>query len=390
VKYCPENKFKTAVAAFEEDKNAGIEAITALVQQYPKDANLRHNYGAMLMQLENWPRAKAQLELAANLGRNPLTAEALCLVYANLGMNAHLLVAARRCRDWGGPDHVDDVKVALRDGLGEKDVLALEKARFAMIYENSSSAVRDLEHLARRFPDNLPILNLISSGHLTHGHLLDAKTSVEKALAVAPDNIHALLNLVRLTVLTEGRAAASALAPRLHQADVFEISSGEIARAQAFAYFGDDNAIADILMQQKRAVSADEVMPLQHLKQVLAQRQAQPNDQPPYMALEILLPSGMVERWRKAKKPAELAQRDLQLMPGLLAELPVLLGFDDGILSKLLTALLMKNPFPGPDGKNWSDILVQIAQHGPGLTQTRLDMASILTAEGLLPNTMQA
>jgi tetratricopeptide (TPR) repeat protein len=121
---------------------------------------------------------------------------------------------------------------------------------------------RDLElQVLQRQPNMLPALNNLSLVAFIQDDIRGAIAESEKVLAIAPDNIHALSNLVRYYVMLGEMSIAQTLAVQLQQANTETAWNPWMKKVEGLSYVGDDAAIVKLWKQLKRKPQERELLP---------------------------------------------------------------------------------------------------------------------------------
>ncbi len=123
-------------------------------------------------------------------------------------------------------------------------------------------------------PNMLPALNNLSLIAFVQDDLIAAIDQSEQVLAIAPDNIHALANLVRYCVLADQVDRAQTFADRLKlsQAPAWDPWTKKL---EAFSYLGDQAAIVETwedLQQDPAALKALSAIELHYVAVAMARR----------------------------------------------------------------------------------------------------------------------
>ena len=104
----------------------------------------------------------------------------------------------------------------------------------------------------RQTPDIPPVLNNLTQAYAADGYLEEALATIDRVLAIQPDNIHALSNRARLLALLgrfdEGREVA-----RHMLASTAGAVGGWLKKAEALSYVGLDQDILDVFEASRQA-----------------------------------------------------------------------------------------------------------------------------------------
>lgn len=131
-----------------------------------------------------------------------------------------------------------------------------DRVRFLTESSRYAEAIEAAEQLLEKMPTMLPVLNNLSMSQFMVGDVSAAITTAQNVLAQAPDNFHALGNLVRFHVLTGQFEPAQVYASQLEQvhSDSLDLPTKQ---AEAFAFLGDD---ANVWAAYERAKASDAPM----------------------------------------------------------------------------------------------------------------------------------
>ncbi|HUM71472.1 MAG TPA: tetratricopeptide repeat protein, partial [Chloroflexota bacterium] len=114
-----------------------------------------------------------------------------------------------------------------------------DRVRFLTESGRSAEAIEAAERLLQKLPDMLPILNNLSLSQFMVGDVEAAIATAQQVVAQAPDNFHALGNLVRFYYLTARFDQAQVYAARLQHVN-HDSPDLPPKQAEAFAFLGDD------------------------------------------------------------------------------------------------------------------------------------------------------
>jgi tetratricopeptide (TPR) repeat protein len=171
-------------------------------------------------------------------------------------------------RHW--PDHpeapaaqaqVETCQAHLRLLLGEMGVPEEDVEELAPMHEQVqvligrarfAEAIRTAEQLLRRWPKFVPALNNLSLAQATEGSLPRAIATARRALAVDPQNVHALANLVHFLCASGEIDAAQEPALRLKSIPS-RAPERWVKQAEAFSYLGDDEGVLEAYEGARRA-----------------------------------------------------------------------------------------------------------------------------------------
>ncbi len=393
-KYCPPNKYQDAVDIAQDDPAEGVELLSDLAKKYPSDPSLRHALGVTLLELQRPAEALKHFEHA--LAREDRGSETrgsvylgLMMSYALLGMEMHARRAAKKARELGVRDIPEpgELRGDLPEGASEKDLLLFEQARFKTMSGESRQGLSEMKAFLKRCPDYLPAHNILTTGYFLLGDLPNYQQATQDALERAPRNIHALLNKVRLVLLTEGLQAARAWREQLASAAISKdekIMDGALAQAQAFALLEDDAGVEEALGRSYVDEANDDNDVANLYDEILAERKE--GSSRPYHKVRDLIP-GWLERWQelsRSKQLPRLMKADLEALPGFLEILPGYLGYEEELMANLLAALLLETPdLPTPHG-SWSEVIKKLGSEGPGEASTRHQLLLLLLQKGFI------
>lgn len=120
-----------------------------------------------------------------------------------------------------------------------EDVAALHEEMQIWMNQSDYAGVRRIgENLLRAYPNFLPALNNISLACMAEGDHARAISTAQKVLDIAPDNFHALSNLVRFMRITGQIDEAQRYADRL-QAITQDVYDAWVKKLEAFSFLGD-------------------------------------------------------------------------------------------------------------------------------------------------------
>ncbi len=193
--------------------------------------------------------------------------------------NAYPVMAARAFRRFLSrwPDHprAAEVRSTLTDlqqhlagllaevGLpANEDTAALhEEMQIRLNRGDYAGARRIGEDLLRAYPNFPPALNNISLAYMAEGDHAQAVSAAQRALAIAPDNFHALGNLVQFMCLAGRLDEAKHYADRL-RATSQDTYDAWLKKLEAFSLLGDDDAVLETFAAASRSDSFQE--PVRH------------------------------------------------------------------------------------------------------------------------------
>jgi Flp pilus assembly protein TadD len=117
----------------------------------------------------------------------------------------------------------------------------LAQQDFARVRRTAQSILRQRPHFA-------PALNNLSLAYWVEGQLDRAIESAKQVLSFAPDNIHALSNLIHFLCLAGRTEEARAYGDRL-QASVAPAADKRLKQVEAFSFLGDDETVLALFDQ---------------------------------------------------------------------------------------------------------------------------------------------
>ena len=385
---CPPTKLDRALTTFERDVATGLAELERLGDRYAKDPSVRHALGSALMSVgEHW-RALDHLSWAERKEPTVEHRQALAAAYRFLAMPEHAQrVAARE------PSIVVDVDEFAHDLQGDmprSDRLLFEQARTAALH-GETSGVDELTALAASYPTCMSLRNAIATSHYAKGDLQAFSSAARAALDVSSEDVHALLNAVRLALLEEGPAAAAAHRDGIRAAEPSRTGmlAPELARAEALAYLDDADGTADALAAWREGLSNPDLAAgsatAVRLGTYLQQRRA--DDRAPLFRLEVLL-FGWLRRWSDSAAEVRMSDiaKELAGIPGVFALAPRSLGWEQPWMASTLVHVLLAGDAPEPPGSDpsWVHVLRGIVERGEGSDETLEGLRQVLDERRLL------
>lgn len=185
----------------------------------------------------------------------------------------------------GARDMVARLERAVDEMLENVPFQEGEKLELAAMHEEMMACLGDGEHsrvvtvgerLLARAPRFIPAINNLSYSYFWTGRAEKAIALSRRVLELDPDNFHALANLARYLLLGGRRDEAQAACEQLRE---MRSAKPEIwtKKAETFSYFGDDQAVLDMLDEARRAGATKSKTPdvavLYHLAAVADARQ---------------------------------------------------------------------------------------------------------------------
>lgn len=389
---CPPRKYERALELFEDDPEEGLAELERLAEKYTKDPDVRHALGATYLDLDRPFDALEHLEWAEKKQPTHHVRRALVDAYLRLEMIAHAGRVARR--DPGLELDVTEEQPA--DGTDEnalsmKDQLAFERARTAILH-GEARGIHDMRRLSDRHPDYAPARNVLATGHFIQGDLEGYRNAAREALRLAPQDVHALLNAVRLAVLEEGVEGARAYRKRV--IDALDATTGTgavnpLTVAKALALMDDAPAVDRALRawddsEEDAFVSDADYATLDQLDSYLQEHEKDPRA--PLVRLHDVFFS-FVHSWLETGTGDgfEGLARKLADVPGLVSLMPRTLGYEAPMMAVAFAhALLSDATPPAPDGRTWPEVLREVVERGPGEPETRMRILTVLGEHGLL------
>ena len=384
---CPPGKFGRALDQLEEDFASGLEALEGLARSYAKDPDVRAALGMAYMDDERVYEALPHLEWAERKDPTPALHDALLTAYLALDMPQHALrLAARSPHLSRGRNLADDAQAeadaaAIAD-LSAQDRLVFERARTGMLHGDAKAA-DSLERLLAKRPDYQPARNLLVTNKLLQGDVAGYVEAADDAFAHAPDNPHALLNAVRAAFLRGGVEAARDLRSHVDalMPDAGWGGDSYLARAGALALMDDADATEAALSAyhdwEQETGDAGQVELADAIDDLLERRQHDPRA--PLVDLGELL-VGLVARWKRQdpERIVASAEASLASMPGVLRELPNMIGYQSPATVRLLVKLLLYGFAPEPPRGSWAEVFEHVGKHGPGTREARRALLLLL------------
>ncbi len=387
---CPPGKFRRALDLVEGDFASGLEELEFLARAYPKDPAVRAALGMAYVDDERPFEALPHLEWAERKDPPPDLQHTLLATYLALDMPQHAMrLAARSGRlSWAnGLDEDAPESPGFRGvTLPTQDRLAFERARVGLLHGEPGAATA-LERLLAKHPGYQPARNLLVTHEFLEGDIERYMEVAREAFALAPDDPHALLNAARAALMRGGVEAARALRPH---ADALEPDAGWgadrfLARAGALALMDDADATEAALgaFRQRVAASGDDrqVDVADAIEDMVERRRRDPRA--PVVDLGELT-FALAARWRDTglERVQKKVVATLAGMPGLLRELPDLIGHQTPDTVRLLAASVLLPGAPPPPGGDWGTVLQRVARHGPGTREARQALLLLLAETG--------
>jgi tetratricopeptide (TPR) repeat protein len=121
-------------------------------------------------------------------------------------------------------------------------VLRHEEMQVYLAQQDFARVRRTAQSILRQRPNFAPALNNLSLAYWVEGRLDRAIESAEQVLSYAPDNIHALSNLIHFLCLTGQTEEARAYGERL-RASTAPASDKRLKQMEAFTFLGDDETV---------------------------------------------------------------------------------------------------------------------------------------------------
>ncbi|MDZ7800823.1 MAG: hypothetical protein U5K81_08555 [Trueperaceae bacterium] len=389
---CPPGKLHRALDTCEDDLEEGLAQVRSLVRKYPKDPDVRSALGSALLDADVPSEALPHLEWAEGKDPRPALQQALMETYLALTMPLHAMRLAKRAGAGVEDPEIEQAELTRQHGDVPESVptraqLELEQARIALM-RGERGAARTLQRLVEAHPDYLSARNLWVTALISEGEFGRFLEAAREGAERAPHDVHAMLNAVRAALLQEGVEAARAYRDRVASAGSYRSPvDAQWARAYAFALMDEDTALADAIMQYFELTSyageraQDTVM--DDLVDALEQRSLDRDT--PLVRLEDLL-AGAIDRWETLgeKRMAREAGRDLAQVPGLLGLLPGWIGYEQPRVARLLAVALLSDHAPPSPEAPWAEVLIRVAQEGPGIRKTRVALLLYLGAAGVI------
>ncbi|MEM9903765.1 MAG: tetratricopeptide repeat protein [Cyanobacteria bacterium P01_D01_bin.44] len=272
------------------------QILSTLGQQYPQEKRIWMYLTQVCVELDHFRGYQQACEHWLEL--DPNNGDLLYGLGFSYMVNQHPLLAlqtfsrALECQ----PDHdgVDQV----REAIPKLEAFAEEaKANFAestedwweiaLRHEQAQAYLEEGEYakacqaeqdVLERQPDFLPARNNLSLVAWAEGDLDSAISTAQSVLAAAPNNTHALSNLIRFLTQQGNDAAAQPYAERLKAADEPDAWNPWTKKVEGLSYLGDDAAVVEVYEQWRATVPASEVVDalFHHLVAVALARLDQP------------------------------------------------------------------------------------------------------------------
>lgn len=129
--------------------------------------------------------------------------------------------------------------------LHERSQILMERGKYA---EASATA----NELLERMPDFVPAMNNLSQIYFSDGNREQAIALAQQVLEKMPENVQALSNISRYLLLSGRVEEARQYLERLRVVKI-EILDNAIKKAEAFSYFGDDEAVLEAAKEAEEA-----------------------------------------------------------------------------------------------------------------------------------------
>lgn len=386
---CPPTKLDRAMTLFGRDAAKGLAELESLGDKYAKDPSVRHAFGSALMSVgEHW-RALDHLSWAERKEPTVEHRKALAAAYQFLAMGEHAQRVA--AREPSIVVDVDELVQDLPDDMPRSDRLLFERARTAALH-GEYSGIDELTALAASYPTCMPLRNAIATAHYATGDLQAFSSAARAALDVSSEDVHALLNAVRLALLEEGPNAAAAHRDRVRAAEPSRTGmlTPELARAEALAYVDDADGAADALAAWREGSSDPDMAAgsatAVRLGAYLQQREA--DARAPLFRLEVLL-FGWLRRWSEGTAEVRMSDiaEELAGIPGVFALAPLSLGWEQPWMASMLVHALLARDAPDPPDSSdasWVEVLRGIVERGEGADATLERLRQVLDERLLL------
>ncbi|TVR89011.1 MAG: hypothetical protein EA416_12955, partial [Trueperaceae bacterium] len=184
----------------DSDFEGGLQTLEDLARTYAKDPDVRAALGMAYMDDEREYEALPHLEWAARKDPSPDLHDALFATYRALAMPVHARRLAGRTAHLARAANVDAERsrtgAAVDDELSLQDRLAFERGRTGVLHGDRKAAL-ELQRLAAKHPDYLPVRNLLVTDRLLQGDPEGFIALAERTFSSAPGDPHALLNATR-------------------------------------------------------------------------------------------------------------------------------------------------------------------------------------------------
>ena len=146
-----------------------------------------------------------------------------------------------------------------------------EQAQVYAEQQKFVAARRALDELQRRRPNFAPTLNNLSNLYFAQGQLAPALEATQQVLSFAPDNVHALSNLVRLLCLSGQATEAQDYAERLKLSTAAAFQ-GWLKKMEGLSYLGDDAGVLALFEEAQHDPDVADNPTVYHLAAVSALR----------------------------------------------------------------------------------------------------------------------
>lgn len=387
---CPPGKVRRALDLLETDFEGGLQTLEDLASSYAKDPDVRAALGMAYMDDGRVFEALPHLEWAARKDPSPDLQDALFATYRALAMPVHALRLAGRSAHLARAASVDAERTrtdaAADDALSLQDRLAFERGRTGVMHGDRKAA-NELQRLATKHPDYQPVRNLLVTDRLLKGDLEGFVALAERTFSSAPGDPHALLNATRAAFVRGGFDAARDLRPHAEALVPDPGWAGDryLARAGAFALMDDADAAEAALTAYHDWVqeTGDDGQPaLADALDDLLERRHHDASAPLVDLHELMV--GLVERWKSMSEEQIEASIEAALasVPGLLRELPDLIGYQAPATLRLLAMLVLHDVAPPPPHGTWVAVLRRVVTQGPGTRQARRMLLMLLAETG--------
>lgn len=387
---CPPGKFRRALDLLEEEFASGLEELEFLARAYPKDPAVRAALGMAYVDDERPFDALPHLEWAERKDPPPDLQDTLLVTYLTLDMPQHAARLAARsgrlARAIGSNANAPEPHISEVIMLPTRDRLAFERARTGLLHGEAEAATA-MRRLLAKHPRYQPARNLLVTHELLEGDIERYVEVAGEAFALAPDDPHALLNAARAALMRGGIDAARALRPHADALEPAPDWSGDwlLALAGALAHMDDADA-AEAALDAYGAWQAASGDDLQNdvadaIDDLLERRRRDPHA--PLVDLSEFV-VGLALRWKGAgpERITESVVATLATVPGLLRELPEMIGYQSADTARLLAVALLMPGAPPPPSGDWVTVLESVARHGPGTREARHELRLLLEEIG--------
>ena len=138
-----------------------------------------------------------------------------------------------------------------------------DEVRYALDHQLYYQGQRLAERVRAKYPTFTPVINNLAQIHYLQGNLSKAIQICHEALALSPDNIHALANYARMLYISGNETEAREVVERLRKSE--ESASDKWTKiSETLGFIGDDHGLLELYARVKAAnqLSDEYVSPL--------------------------------------------------------------------------------------------------------------------------------